>query len=64
MTTPFIDTVVDALVYVALVIGVASLLFFIFYAAREHIRYHWDARHVTSRAVPPSPSASGRQRRQ
>jgi hypothetical protein len=43
MASPPIDTVVDALVYVAL--GVASLLFFIFNTASEHIRYHREARH-------------------
>jgi hypothetical protein len=63
MTTPFIDTAVDMLVYVALAVGFASLLFFIFYAAREHFRHQRDTRDVTSRAAPPSPSASGRQQR-
>jgi hypothetical protein len=63
MTTPFIDTAVDVLVYAAIAVGVASLLFFIFYAAREHFRYRRESRGVTSRAVPPSPSASGRPQR-
>jgi hypothetical protein len=44
MTTPFIDTVVDAFVYLTIAVGVASFLFFMFYAAREHIRYHREAR--------------------
>jgi hypothetical protein len=44
MTMPFTDTAVDELVYVALAVGVASLLFLFFYAARNYIRYHRKAR--------------------